>query len=62
MSSGQIEKVYNLEFVSNLKKQNEVENIFLFFVVSKINLGDTKEFINLSKKYSAGYFFYNLRD
>ena len=52
----------NLEFVSNLKKQNKVENIFLFFVVSKVNLGDAKEFINLSKKYSAECFFWNLRD
>ena len=52
----------NLEFVSNLKKQDKVENIFLFFVVSKINLGDAKEFVNLSKKYSAECFFWNLRD
>lgn len=52
----------NLEFVSNLKKQNKVENIFLFFVVSKVNLGDAKEFVNLSKKYSAECFFWNLRD
>ena len=52
----------NLEFVSNLKKQNKVENIFLFFVVSKVNLKDAKEFVNLSKKYSAECFFWNLRD
>ena len=52
----------NLEFVSNLKKQNKVENIFLFFVVSKVNLKDAKEFVNLSKKYLAECFFWNLRD
>ena len=52
----------NLEFASNLKKQNKVENIFLFFVVSKVNLKDAKEFVNLSKKYSAECFFWNLRD
>ena len=52
----------NLEFVSNLKKQNKVENIFLFFVVSKVSLGDAKEFVNLSKKYSAECFFWNLID
>lgn len=54
--------IKNLEFVSNLKKQNKVENIFLFFVVSKVNLGDAKEFVNLSKRYSAECFFWNLRD
>lgn len=31
-------------------------------MVSKVNLGDTKEFANLSKKYLAECFFWNLRD
>ena len=30
-------------------------------MVSKINLGDAKEFVNISKKYSAECFFWNLR-
>ncbi|WP_300754475.1 radical SAM protein [uncultured Brachyspira sp.] len=52
----------NLKFVKRLKEENRIENIFLFFVVSKVNLNDAKEFVKLEKEYSAECFFWNLRD
>ena len=52
----------NLNFISNLKKEKKIEGIFLFFVVSKINLNDAKEFMNIAKKYSAEVFYWRLRD
>ena len=54
--------IKNLEFISNLKKENKIEGLFLFFVVSKLNLNDAKEFVNMSKKYLAETFFWRLRN
>ena len=54
--------ISNIEFVYKLKQENKLEGIFLFFVVSTINLKDAKKFVSLAKKYSADSFFWNLRD
>ncbi|ADK32310.1 SPASM domain-containing protein [Brachyspira pilosicoli] len=54
--------ISNLEFIYKLKMEKKIEDIFLFFVVSKINLKDAKKFVLLAKKYSAQSFFWNLRD
>ena len=51
---GNFEKVIeNLAWISKLKKDGIIENIYLVFVVHKLNYKDMPEFVRIAEKYNA---------
>ena len=52
----------NLNYISNLKNENKIENLHLFFVVSNANINDAKKFVYLAKKLNAKAHFWTVRN
>ncbi len=51
---GNFDKVLqNLEWVSSLKKEGKIENLFMVFVVHKLNYKDMPDFVRLAENYGA---------
>ena len=51
---GNFDKVMqNLEWISGLKKQGQIEKIYMAFVVHKLNYKDMPDFVRLAEKFDA---------
>ncbi len=63
VKNGNFKKVVeNIQWLSSLKKENKIKNLFLAFVISSKNYEDMQNFVEFAKKYNSVALFWPCRD